>query len=68
MAEENQAAAAAATTTTTETSLLDDILHETQLKPQDEGYDVVFKDDDLMVRRLRREPSRTMGSKIELCH
>jgi type VI secretion system protein ImpC len=40
---EQKAAAGAAAETTTEGSLLDDILGETQLKPQDEGYEVTRK-------------------------
>ncbi len=40
MATENQTSAAAGVETTTTTSLLDDILGETQMKPNDDGYDV----------------------------
>jgi type VI secretion system protein ImpC len=52
MAEATQAAAGAAAETTTESSLLDEILGETQLKPTDDGYDVTKKGIQALVTEL----------------
>src|ERR1019366_3385039 len=55
--------AAPATTTTTEGSLLDDILHETQLKPTDEGYDVTKQGIGALVKELLSP--KHQGEKID---
>jgi type VI secretion system protein ImpC len=52
MADQTQGASGEAATTTTESSLLDDILSETQLKPSDEGYDVTRKGVQALLKEL----------------
>jgi type VI secretion system protein ImpC len=65
MADEQAAGGAAAATTTTEsTSLLDDILKETQLKPADEGYDVAKKGVNAFIAEMLVS-STSLGAKID---
>jgi type VI secretion system protein ImpC len=64
MSTETQAGASSEATTTTTTSLLDDILGETQMKPNDEGYDVAKRGVHAFIAEMLG-PSHAVGGKID---
>ncbi|MFO0672249.1 MAG: type VI secretion system contractile sheath large subunit [Polyangiaceae bacterium] len=63
MAEQRSGAAGAATTTT-EDSLLESILSETQLKPNDEGYEVTRRGVQALITELLA-PNKAGGAKLD---
>ena len=63
MTEDSKAGQSAPTTTTTETSLLDEILGATQMKPSDEGYDVARKGVHALVAELLAPTNK--GAKVD---